>query len=260
MAAVSNSGITPAALSSQGSREKQHPPSKTTLPSGRDNGADIASKPKADNGHFRRNSPSEPPRSKRSSRLPADWLHLTPIGAVIEDTRIVCFKTPFNGLKRYPRHRRREAFTVTQLLSEMSKRGIALGLVIDLTDTDRYYEPELLSAVGVKVVKIRVPGKRVPCGTLYHRFLEEIDLFLGTASMNSVVGVHCTHGINRTGWFVCRYLMERKGLTSEAAVRLFSEARGYAIYREYILGDLHGERTTSADIRDAERPAITCEM
>lgn len=40
-----------------------------------------------------------------------------------------------------------------------------------------------------------------------------VDNFVG-----KIIVVHCTHGVNRTGFMVCRYMMERLRLTADAAV------------------------------------------
>lgn len=35
----------------------------------------------------------------------------------------------------------------------------------------------------------------------------------------SVVGVHCTHGLNRTGYMVCRYMRDRLGIPAKEAIK-----------------------------------------
>ena len=37
-------------------------------------------------------------------------------------------------------------------------------------------------------------------------------LFLG------VIGVHCTHGVNRTGYMVCRYMISKLGFAPDQAI------------------------------------------
>ncbi len=33
-----------------------------------------------------------------------------------------------------------------------------------------------------------------------------------------LVGVHCTHGLNRTGYLVCRYMIDKLDFEPEAAI------------------------------------------
>jgi len=53
-----------------------------------------------------------------------------------------------------------------------------------------------------------------------------------------IVGVHCTHGFNRTGYMICSYLVEEYGSSIEAAVDTFVAARQPGIYKEHYLREL----------------------
>lgn len=53
-----------------------------------------------------------------------------------------------------------------------------------------------------------------------------------------LVGVHCTHGINRTGYMVCRYLMHTLGIAPQEAINRFEKARGHKIERQNYVQDL----------------------
>ena len=44
------------------------------------------------------------------------------------------------------------------------------------------------------------------------------------------VAVHCTHGINRTGFFVVTYLVECCGMHVEEAIAAFAAARSPGIW------------------------------
>ena len=44
---------------------------------------------------------------------------------------------------------------------------------------------------------------------------------------SSLIGVHCTHGLNRTGYLVCRWMMEKAGLEPDTAITAFNTARGH---------------------------------
>jgi len=51
--------------------------------------------------------------------------------------------------------------------------------------------------------------------------------------------VHCTHGVNRTGYLICRYMIEEMDFEPQDAVTLFHSARGHAIERDSYLEDLY---------------------
>lgn len=58
--------------------------------------------------------------------------------------------------------------------------------------------------------------------------------FLLTAKL---IGVHCTHGLNRTGYFVCSFMALVLRIPPNDALRFFATARGYEIEREnYVKG------------------------
>lgn len=60
-------------------------------------------------------------------------------------------------------------------------------------------------------------------------------------SLEGLVGIHCTHGINRTGYAIVFLLMtrdKRKPSLSEA-IQWFETARGSKITNEILLQDLY---------------------
>uniref|UniRef100_A0A1I7XF10 TYR_PHOSPHATASE_2 domain-containing protein n=1 Tax=Heterorhabditis bacteriophora TaxID=37862 RepID=A0A1I7XF10_HETBA len=46
-----------------------------------------------------------------------------------------------------------------------------------------------------------------------------------------LIGVHCTHGLNRTGYLICRYMIDRMGWTAAKAISHFEHFRGHPIER-----------------------------
>lgn len=62
-----------------------------------------------------------------------------------------------------------------------------------------------------------------------------VDEFNSTHPLE-IVGVHCTHGFNRTGFFICSYLVEKYDYDIAAAIQVFATARPPGIYkRDYIV-------------------------
>ncbi|VDN17268.1 unnamed protein product [Gongylonema pulchrum] len=97
----------------------------------------------------------------------------------------------------------------------ISGNGFSVGLIIDLTDTDRYYDRKDIEGLCVQYEKINCPGR------------------------GSMIGVHCTDGVNRSGYLICRYLIDRLGWSSHDAIDAFERARGYTIERGSYVQALH---------------------
>ena len=115
---------------------------------------------------------------------------------------------------------------------DILRQTFDLNLVIDLTATDRYYNP-----VNVNHVKIKTKGHVVPDRNVIDRFFIEVDKVV-KGNQDALIGVHCTHGINRTGYLICRYLIEKLGWDPERAIREFRECRGHPIERQNYLQSL----------------------
>lgn len=52
------------------------------------------------------------------------------------------------------------------------------------------------------------------------------------------IGVHCTHGFNRTGFMICAYMVEKLDFSIDMAVSMFAEARTPGIYKEQYIREL----------------------
>jgi len=158
--------------------------------------------------------------------------------------------------RRLPRE---QWFTPSQMVRGLTEQGLNLRLLIDLTNTDRYYHPKELQDLGVDYSKIAVVGHEVPGDFELKRFCDIVDRFENEHRTSAggdesiVIGVHCTHGINRTGYLVCRYLIDRKGWSAEVAINEFNRARGHSIERENYLAALRGSVSNSAS-SSVERP------
>ncbi|WZZ01373.1 hypothetical protein YC2023_073701 [Brassica napus] len=127
-------------------------------------------------------------------------------------------------------------YTFKQLLTN-NKRN-KLGLVIDLTNTTRYYNPSTdLRREGIEYVKIRCSGRdSVPDNVSVNTFVHEVNQFERRNFSKKSILVHCTHGHNRTGFMVVHYLMRSSPLMSVTqALKTFGHARPPGIYKaDYI--------------------------
>ncbi|XP_015433575.1 PREDICTED: RNA/RNP complex-1-interacting phosphatase-like isoform X1 [Dufourea novaeangliae] len=159
--------------------------------------------------------------------IPERWLDYKPYGTVIRGTKILPFKVPLketvcNNLEPEIR------FTTSDLVQAFPR----LKCIIDLTNTDRYYDGKEFTSVGIKYEKIWVRGRDLPSMDVVKRFCKVMEDFTSASGEEDIVGVHCTHGVNRSGYLVCRYLVQQLGWHPEETLKAFVEARGYPIERE----------------------------
>lgn len=171
-------------------------------------------------------------------KVPDRWEEYIPFKAPIAKTRFIAFKVPLEqGIcQRLPQ---KDWFTPAKLISSIKEHGWKLGLVIDLTNTKRYYKPAEIESHGVGYIKLNTEGRVIPGPLVQQKFAVIIDDFLERNSDNDLlIGVHCTHGLNRTGYMVCRYMIDHMAWAAMEAVQAFNEARGYAVERENYISDL----------------------
>ncbi|XP_064381982.1 RNA/RNP complex-1-interacting phosphatase homolog isoform X2 [Halichondria panicea] len=181
-----------------------------------------------------------------SLTVPEEWFDYTRYGEVIPGTRIIAVKTPlkkeFNNGRPQSKSWTKydfgvcteDEFTPQQLMDALTDKGLKLSAIIDLTYTNRYYSSAEFEDAGVTHIKIKCPGKVVPSDDIYCRFASALKESLNSSDdPRTVVAVHCTHGVNRTGYLLCRYLMQEKSFTADRAIRKVQEARGH-VMKKYL--------------------------
>ncbi|XP_060043067.1 RNA/RNP complex-1-interacting phosphatase isoform X5 [Erinaceus europaeus] len=152
-------------------------------------------------------------------------------------TRFIAFKVPlkksFEG-KLAPEER----FSPLDLFNRIQEQNEELGLIIDLTYTHRYYKPEDLPET-IPYLKIFTVGHQVPDDETILKFKSAVNGFLKENKDNDkLIGVHCTHGLNRTGYLICRYLIDVEGMRPDDAIELFNRCRGHCLERQNYIEDL----------------------
>ncbi|NXY16160.1 DUS11 phosphatase, partial [Atrichornis clamosus] len=165
------------------------------------------------------------------------WTDYIPLGRRMPGTRFIAFKVPLKksfDRKLLPEER----FSPHDLIRKVKERKEELGLIIDLTYTTRYYGPEELPAT-LCYSKILTMGQEIPNKETIFQFKCIVKKFLRDNKDNDkLIGVHCTHGLNRTGYLVCRYLIDVEGMEPNAAIELFNKSRGHPIERTNYIQDL----------------------
>ncbi|KAM4756374.1 RNA/RNP complex-1-interacting phosphatase isoform 2-T2 [Cyanocitta cristata] len=184
-----------------------------------------------------------------ASRVPERWTDYIPLGRRMPGTRFIAFKVPLK--KSFDRNLLpEERFSPHDLIRKVKERKEELGLIIDLTYTRRYYGPEELPPT-LRYSKILTMGHEIPNRRTILRFKYIVKRFLTDNKDNDkLIGVHCTHGLNRTGYLVCRYLIDVEGMEPNAAIELFNKSRGHAIERTNYIQDLQKRALRSCELKN----------
>ncbi|RUS87888.1 hypothetical protein EGW08_004366, partial [Elysia chlorotica] len=148
------------------------------------------------------------------------------------------FKTPLDA--RYddqvPEENR---FTVDMLLNSLKIKRKKLGLVINLCNTDRFYDSKLFEEQECNYVTLRCKGRsEAPTTEQTEAFVDLCEKYISKKPLDCV-GVHCTHGFNRTGFLIVAYLVEKESWRSAVFnIRSDNRARPPGIYKQDYLDEL----------------------
>lgn len=164
--------------------------------------------------------------------IPDRWEDYCNYKTVIKECRLLPCKTPLRGQNFTPSDLCR---TVREVLK------LKIEFVIDFTNTRRYYFYQDFED-GVRYIKIPCVGQCIPPQEVYNQFHMAMDKCTESLSADGVIVVHCTHGLNRSGYLVCNYMMNKFGYTMEQAVHTFNTARGHEIERVAYLDKLRHDK------------------
>ncbi|KAH8297050.1 hypothetical protein KR044_003987, partial [Drosophila immigrans] len=200
------------------------------------------------------------------------WLDYQPIGQRVPSTRFIAFKVPL-------RQNINETVDEQQRLAPHSLLESVpnLGLIVDLTNTNRYYNPQasatnvvatLLELIrnlylylqtfkdqNVEHQKLMIPGHHTPPRALAQRFCDYVTNFLeANADNDKLIGVHCTHGVNRTGYLICYFMITKMNMAPKLAIQTFADARGHQIERDNYTSSLLQLKKQEAEKTDQVWP------
>lgn len=113
-----------------------------------------------------------------------------------------------------------------------------LGLWIDLTNTDRFYPSEQIKAAGIRYVKVNCKGHgEAPSGEQVKLFNQICEQYMEQFP-DDIIGVHCTHGFNRSGYLICAFLTSVMDWDVNAALLQFRQFRPPGIYKQEYINQL----------------------
>ncbi|XP_041109642.1 mRNA-capping enzyme isoform X1 [Polyodon spathula] len=129
-------------------------------------------------------------------------------------------------------------FHPSMLSNYLKSLKVKMGLLVDLTNTTRFYDRNEIEQEGITYVKLQCKGHG-ECPSTEHTqmFIRLCEHFM-EKTPTELMGVHCTHGFNRTGFLICAYLIEKMDWSIEAAVAAFAQARPPGIYKGDYLKEL----------------------
>ena len=121
--------------------------------------------------------------------------------------------------------------------------------VIDISHESPVYDPKGLDEGGIEYHKLPTVSKIPPVPEEVQDFIKLVDRLRSsppTDSTNStesgrddaLIGVHCHYGFNRTGFFICCYLVEREGYGVQRAIDEFAKMRAPGIRHAHFLDQL----------------------
>ncbi|GLG92832.1 Tyrosine-protein phosphatase [Gryllus bimaculatus] len=103
-----------------------------------------------------------------------------------------------------------------------------------------YYPRQRITSRGVQYRKLSCAGHAVPSEAVVEEFCAVVKEFQqARPGSRALIGVHCTHGLNRTGFLVCSYMIRRLGFAPADAIAAFEAARGHRIERPQLVARLH---------------------
>eukprot|EP00878_Enallax_costatus_P034032 GHUV01037636.1.p1 GENE.GHUV01037636.1~~GHUV01037636.1.p1 ORF type:complete len:370 (+),score=82.94 GHUV01037636.1:1124-2233(+) len=213
--------------------------------------------------------------------VPPGWFECPPIGKVCLNAesgavvhRMIPMKVPLGNNQRVPNM---EALTdgkwtplaalyeADRLIKEVEPlrpdgTGPTVGMVLDLSNTDKYYNRADIENANVRYVKVPCRGRGVsPDPLAVNMAVWEIRKALAAEPHNYIL-VHCTHGYNRSGFIiVCAMmrLLADQGWCVARGLKRFVEQRPPGIYKDGYIKDLfkrHNEHRPA--LRECRTPAL----
>lgn len=113
--------------------------------------------------------------------------------------------------------------------------------VIDISREAPPYDPTTFKRI--RYHKFPTVSKLPPTREEVKAFIDLVDNEILAAhkgdEKETVVAVHCHYGFNRTGFFLCCYMIERLGFSIKRALAAFQEARYPGIKHSHFIDELH---------------------
>lgn len=175
--------------------------------------------------------------SRGPGPIPNRWLYCPRKSESLIADKFLAFKTPLK--ESFESQMPVECcFTPDMLFQVMKAYKVKIGLWIDLTNTNRFYDRREIEHHDCQYIKLQCRGHgETPTMEQTKAFIEIVEEFNRDHPME-VIGIHCTHGFNRTGFLIASYMVEKLDCAVEAAIAAFAKARPPGIYKEDYIREL----------------------
>lgn len=187
--------------------------------------------------------------------VPPRWLHCPRKAMKLIQNKFLAFKTPLSSAfdSQVPEECR---FTTDMLFAYLKSQKLKLGLWIDLTNTTRFYNRKSIEDHGCRYLKLQCKGHgETPSEDQTRTFVQVCKNFISHNPLE-IVGVHCTHGFNRTGFLIISYMVETDVTSVDAGLAEFAIARPPGIYKADYIQELYRRYDDAEDAPPAPaRPA-----
>jgi len=127
--------------------------------------------------------------------------------------------------------------------------------VIDISHENPVYDPKGLDEGGIEYHKFPTVSKIPPTPEEVGDFVKLVDRLRDqtikaksdpekqnetgkSEPSDGLIGVHCHYGFNRTGFFICSYLIEKERYGVQQAIDAFKEARPPGVRHAHFLDQL----------------------
>lgn len=175
--------------------------------------------------------------SRGPGPIPNRWLRCPRKSETIIAEHFIAFKTPLSAAF-HDQMDLQYIFKPEMIFSWCQTVKLKLGLWIDLTNTKRFYDRRVVESHGAQYVKLQCRGHgETPSKEQTQSFIQIVDDFMKERPFD-MIGVHCTHGFNRTGFLIVSYLVERLDMSVEAAISVFAASRPPGIYKQDYIDEL----------------------
>ena len=116
-----------------------------------------------------------------------------------------------------------------------------IWVVVDISHDSPVYDPKEFEEGGIEYHKLPTISKIPPTPEETQEFIELIDRLRAShdAKDDALIGVHCHYGFNRTGFFICAFLIERLGYHTKQALDEFKAHRPDGIKHEHFINALY---------------------
>ena len=118
--------------------------------------------------------------------------------------------------------------------------GDKIRAVIDISHETPVYNPQTLDNGGIEYNKFPTVSKIPPTPEEVSDFIALVDRLQSEVKTGDtrLIGVHCHYGFNRTGFFICSYLIERQKYSIHQAIDEFQAQRNPGIRHIHFLDTL----------------------